>query len=162
MIRLTVACVIGIAGIVTACAPAPVPIAYGEDTCARCMMGISDARFGAELVTSTGKVHTFDSIECLAAFFDETADPGSVHSLWVTDFGSPGELLPAGSAAYLVESRLNSPMGLSLVAFAEDVDKDSITAAFGGRVVDWEEVRVRIRSSGDPHGGHQPAEASSE
>jgi copper chaperone NosL len=162
MIRIAAAGVIGIAGVVAACSPGPVPIAYGDETCARCMMGISDTRFGAELVTSTGKVHKFDSIECLATFYDETDAPRSVRSLWVTNFASPGEFLPAAGAAYLVESRFNSPMGLSVVAFSEDVDADSITAAFGGRVVDWEEVRIRVRSSGHLHGGGRPPDASSE
>ncbi len=107
-----------IIGLLAACAPAgPRPIAYGREACANCLMTVSDSRFGAELVTRTGKVHVFDSAECLAEYV--RAHPAeATGSLWVTDFDRPGTLVPAGGAAYLRTSEISSPMGLGVAAFA--------------------------------------------
>jgi len=45
----------------------PVAIEYGQDICAFCKMIIADPRFGAEVITKTGKVYKFDSVECMVA-----------------------------------------------------------------------------------------------
>ena len=51
--------------VILSCGISPLPIDYNHDECAYCKMKIADARFGAELVTSKGKVFKFDSAECL-------------------------------------------------------------------------------------------------
>ena len=44
------------------------PLAYGEENCTECWMTLEDDRYGAELLTRTGRAYPFDSIECLVAF----------------------------------------------------------------------------------------------
>ena len=121
------------------CTPGPRPIAVGEDACAHCLMTVSDARYATELVTPTGKVHVFDSVECLAAHLDEEAP--DVYSLWVTDFYAPETLLAAEEAFFLYGSTLHSPMGGHLAAFRPEFIE---TAAqdFGGEILDWPAVRA--------------------
>ena len=75
-----------------ACARDPRPIAYDADGCAYCRMQISDPRFGAELVTTKGKVYAFDSIECLVAFYRQANAAHDVRSVWVSDYRNPGML----------------------------------------------------------------------
>lgn len=126
------------------CSPGPRPVAVGQDRCAHCLMTVSDARFAAELVTPTGKVHVFDSVECLATHLHEEAP--ETHSLWVTDFGAPGTLLPAEEALFLHESSLLSPMGGHLAAFSP-ASIDAAAHDFGGAVLDWHGVRALARQS---------------
>ncbi|HSW29326.1 MAG TPA: nitrous oxide reductase accessory protein NosL [Longimicrobiales bacterium] len=145
--------------------PQPRPIAYGTDTCEHCRMSVMDERHGTEAVTKTGRTYTFDSVECLAAWFGGLDDPATVHSLWVTDFSNAPELIRAEGAHFLVSSTLQSSMGLGLTAFAREEDRDGAVLSFGGDARNWAGVRALVAEKwpeGRPqhgmgqgmHGGH--------
>ena len=142
------------------CEPRPGEIAYGEDTCARCVMGISDARFGAQIVTSTGKIHRFDSVECLAGASLEM-DGAEIHSIWVSDFESPGTFVRVEHAVFLSGSRLNSPMGMSLLAFADRTAPLPLRATYGGELIEWPQVLDRVAAAAGDHADHMHAEIGS-
>lgn len=137
---------------VAACAPEPKPIVYGEDVCVHCRMAIVDDRYGTELVTRTGLTHTFDSIECMADYVLGMDEPESVHSLWVTSFQHPGELISIDDALFLHSEMLRSPMGANLTAFRSDtMTPAALVNSFGGVVMTWDEVLEHVRSSGHVH-----------
>jgi copper chaperone NosL len=146
----------GLALVLAGCRARPAPIAYGRDECAWCRMTISDPRYGAELVTTTGRTYVFDSVECLAAFWLARRVPEtSVASLWVADFAGGG-LVPAGTASYLRSDALPSPMGLDLTAFARAADRDAAAARHGGAGLAWGavlDVVAAHRSGGPRHSG---------
>jgi copper chaperone NosL len=125
-----------------ACAPAqPRALVAGEDSCAYCRMVITDLRFGAQAVTSTGKVQTFDSIECLAGYAASLGVDTATVGLYVSDFERPGSFVPADQAVYVAGGSLSSPMGRQLAAFAAGSDAGALRRAYGGDVLDWTEVR---------------------
>ena len=134
------------------CTPGPRPVAYGEDGCAHCRMTVSDARYAAELVTTTGKTFVFDSVECLAAYVRE-ADPETIHSLWVTDFQRPEALVALGDVFFLRSENLKSPMGRGLTAFGPGLSPEAALNAFGGEILTWEEV-LALPDPHAPHAGH--------
>ncbi len=141
--------------LLVACAPQPEPIAYGQDVGAFCRMVIMDERYGTELVTRTGRVHKFDSVECMAAFLRALEDTASVHSLWVTDYQTPGTLIPLDDAHFLHSSTLRSPMGANLTAFRRDaITEEALVNAFGGRVLTWDEVVTLVEARGPGHAPH--------
>lgn len=107
---------IALALLLAACSSGPVPIAYDRDGCDYCRMQISDPRYGGELITHKGKVHKFDSIECLASFYAGLQDSAAVRSLWVSDYGKPGTLIPAREALFIHHEGPGSPMGRGLLA----------------------------------------------
>jgi hypothetical protein len=45
--------------------PGPGPVVVGTDRCPYCSMSVIDARFAAQQVTVSGRVHVYDAIECL-------------------------------------------------------------------------------------------------
>lgn len=124
-----------------ACSGGPEPIHYGKDGCDFCKMIIVDSHFGAELVTSKGKIYKFDSIECMIHYFRQNSGLNIVSALMlVTDHSRPGEMIDARKAGYLVSEKLPSPMGASLSAF---IHADSLHAnlmRFGGQSMQWEEL----------------------
>jgi len=128
----------------TACAPEPQPIRYGEASCNHCLMRLTDEQFGAELVTPTGKIHVFDAVECLAAFRLEHPDL-AVHSLWVTDFADPPRLVSADRARFLRSPELRSPMAVNLAAFAPTEPPAELMDAYGGELLDWPGVLELVR-----------------
>ena len=116
----------------------PRPVVLGEDECNYCRMEVTDARFAAEVITSTGRVHVFDSPECLAGYA-RGAEPGTVRALWVTDVEHPGTFVEAESAGYLLDSSLRGPMGRA-TAFATLDAARAAQARYGGTVAEWREV----------------------
>ncbi|NNM04426.1 MAG: hypothetical protein HKO65_04930 [Gemmatimonadetes bacterium] len=143
------------------CAPSgPVPISVGEDGCSQCLMTIADERYATELITKKGKLHFFDSVECLAAFYLDQ-DPEDVASLWVTDFHTQNRLIPVEEAFFLRSKDLKSPMGMNLTAFGDGISPETVLNSFIGEVLDWPEVLAFVEEEGPPsagmegmHGGH--------
>jgi copper chaperone NosL len=142
----------------SACAPRPRPIAYGEDACTLCRMVVADERYGAELVMQTGRVHTFDSIECMAAFYNDEIAADAVASLWVTDFDQPRTLLDATGSVFLHSSHLPSPMGAGLTAFADSAAAGTALAAHGGSILTWPELLRHVEHNWKPGAGHGHAD----
>jgi len=130
--------------LVAACAaPAPRPLAVGTDGCSHCHMRLADARYGAELVTRTGKVLPFDDAGCLATFVQGNGpEARQVHSLWVSDYARPDILLRAEEAAFIRHPAFRTPMDHGIVALASPAAADSALAALGGGGdrLDWNGV----------------------
>lgn len=93
-----------------ACAADPRLIRVGADVCAECRMLVSDPRFGAQVVTRTGKVLTFDSIDCLQKSVARLPE-GDVREVWVVDANRAPALIRSGDARYVEDGALNPPMG---------------------------------------------------
>lgn len=121
------------------CSDAPKPIDYGNANCLHCEMTVMDKKFGAEMITAKGKVHFFDSAECLAEYLSENKEAGQGAQLYVTDLET-GKLTNAATAVFFTSPEVNSPMGGSLAAF----EKESAIAGFydkeKGKVLSWQEV----------------------
>lgn len=122
----------------TACAVGTPTIRFGVDACAECRMLISDARFGAALVTRHGKTLTFDSIACMVERL-RGMNAADVRSLWVVDANASGKLIPAEDAFYVQDGVVRPPMG-DIVAFATP---DGATAMAGatGATLSWPALR---------------------
>ncbi len=125
--------------VLLSCDIAPQEINYHQDECAFCKMKISDSRFGAELVTKKGKVYKYDSAECLFATLTENS-PNDYSYILVTDFTSPGELIDAVGAAYLISPGRPSPMGGDLSAYADSEDAQNAQEKLGGLVFNFDSV----------------------
>ncbi len=125
------------------CQAAPRPLVAGTDACEYCRMTISDVRFGGEIQLATGRIHTFDAIECLASYYLD-ATRSDVKGVWVSDF-TTRTLVPVDSATF-VSGGLNSPMGRSLVAFG--TPGDAQTNLRGGRLLRWPDVLELMRVRG--------------
>ena len=116
-------------------------------------MTVSDVRFGAEIQSATGQLHTFDSIECLASYYVDAESRGDVKGAWVSDFETR-RLVPVDSAIFLQDARVNSPMGRSLVAFAPGAT--NLEERFGGRMTRWRDILASLRERGLERGAQPP------
>jgi copper chaperone NosL len=126
------------------CQRAPRPLVAGTDACDYCRMTVSDTRFGGEIQSETGRIHTFDSLECLASFYVDASARNEIRAAWVTDFES-GRFLVADSAVFIVDGRLSSPMGRSLIALAPGTPDES-RAGYGGKVLRWPDLLELMRT----------------
>ena len=110
-------------------------------------MAIVDTQYGAEAVTSKGKVYKFDAIECLANFTESEKDY-SFAFLLVNGYHSPKELMDARTSHFLISKNLPSPMGAYLTAFSEKSAAEEMKETKGGEVFDWKEVQVYLKEQG--------------
>lgn len=124
----------------TGCDSTPRALVQGEDACRYCRMTIDDVRFGGMVVTSRGKIETFDSIECLASYVRALPSTESPRGVWVANFAAPSEWLRADSAIYLQHSRVASPMGRELAAFSPSATPEALRQQHGGDVRSWAQV----------------------
>ena len=137
------------------CDASPRELVVGEDACRYCRMTIDDARFGGLVITSRGRVETFDSIECLAAFVASLPGTERPRAVWVADFAMPSRWVDVASAQFLHQADLRSPMGRDLAAFAAT---DRVPhQRYGGHILSWPDVlalvaRERFAPAGAPVG----------
>ncbi|MBJ6723915.1 nitrous oxide reductase accessory protein NosL [Geomesophilobacter sediminis] len=122
----------------------PEPIVVGRDNCANCGMQVSDARFGAELITRKGRIFKFDSVECMAGFLNKKGRGEEVSSLWVVDCAHPSQLIEATRAGYLESEKLPSPMGLNLSAFRDRAAATAKSRECPGTILSWPEVQKYV------------------
>ena len=123
-----------------ACSSGPRALVVGEDACGYCRMTIDDVRFGAMVVTATGRVETFDAVECLASFVLSLPPGTPPRSVWVANYEAPSQWISASTARFLNGSSLHSPMGRELAAFDTATTPESLRAKYGGRMMTWTEV----------------------
>jgi len=131
-----------LAVLVAACGVAgPEPLGWNEVACTHCHMTLADRRFGAEVVTTTGRFFQFDDIGCAAEHLSSRAiAPDEVSSVWVIDYIRPDTLIAAATATFVQSDSFRTPMGSGLAATANAATADSLARATGGKVRTWNEV----------------------
>lgn len=116
------------------------PIVYGEDNCDFCKMTIVDQIHGAEIVTDKGKVYKFDALECMLNFESEMSKE-KVGQFYTNHFLSPGKLIRAESASFLISENIPSPMGEFITAFPSQEEAEKVQAEKDGEVYNWEGIK---------------------
>jgi copper chaperone NosL len=94
----------------------PVPIRMNRDQCDYCKMRISNAQFGAELITSKGRVFKFDDLFCLFGFRADNQGT-RISAMYVHDYLGKNELIKVEDCTYLKGGKIVSPMGGNIAAF---------------------------------------------
>jgi copper chaperone NosL len=131
--------------LLAACSPGPRDIDLGKEECAHCKMTVTDARFAAQLVTNTGKIHVYDAVECMAAAVnDNTVLEEDINSIWVMRHDAPGTFIDAAKAWYLRHEDIRSPMGMNLAAFETKTKYASEQQRIGGELYRWTGVRLLV------------------
>lgn len=149
---------VGTTMLVSCARPGPRPLVPGSDECAQCRMMITDARFGGEVITRTGKVQVFDAVECLAGYV-ASADPALIRTVWVRNFAQPGEWIEAAAARFITGASIGSPMGRSLLALDAGVSAETAQRLYGGRLTGWSEILRVARSQAVSDAAHAASAA---
>lgn len=130
----------------------PPTIRYGTDVCARCGMIISEAAYAAAYRTSAGDARLFDDIGCMVLQHREQREP--VTTFFVHDHPT-ARWLTADDASYVVGSRLRTPMGSGVAAFAREAEARALADQQGGRVVGFKELLEQAElQPAQPHRKH--------
>ncbi len=131
--------------IIISCDIKPEPIQYGHDECSYCKMTIVDKAHAAQLVTKKGKQYKFDAIECLVWNINEVPELASNSIMLVADYQSPGNMLPAEKAVYIISTGIKSPMGANLSAVVNEQKVDSLIQNYGGDRYNWDQLLEELK-----------------
>jgi copper chaperone NosL len=132
--------------ILGACSTEPQPLQFGKDACHSCKMTLMDKRFGAEIVTTKGKVYKFDDVNCMVNFLNagELTDRDVKHSL-VVDFANPEKLIETRHAFFLRSENIKSPMASHVAAFETEVDFKANKNELKGIYLVWGELITQFK-----------------
>jgi copper chaperone NosL len=124
----------------------PEPLRYGVDACHTCKMTLVDRKFGAEVVTTKGKVFTFDDLNCMVNFLNsgELQERDVAYRL-VVDYATPEKLIPAGDAFYLKSNHVRSPMASGIAAFESKEVMQQQLHAWNGIYLTWGELVTEFK-----------------
>lgn len=141
--RFGVTSMLGVFLLLAACNGNPEAIHFGSDSCDHCKMTISDSRFGAEVITKTGKAIKFDSIDCLVKYIQGNQD--KVARVFTVDFAKKGELVAADQARFLKSDRIRAPMGSGILSTGSEQALQNAQKETPGKVLEWKEVLASER-----------------
>jgi copper chaperone NosL len=147
---------VALAAAAAACSPSgPREIALTTDACDYCRMTISDVRFAGQVITAKGKIHAFDSIDCLASFVLANGQLADA-DIWVADYNNPGRWVAGEKAVYVLSEKTRVPMGISVVSFAADADPAAIERDFGAAPIRWADVLKLVQRERAPDATNAP------
>lgn len=126
-----------------ACNTKPKEILVGKDTCSFCKMTVSDNRFGAELVTSKGKIYVFDDEICLIEFLKQHEEiKKNKNEFYFTNFFEDHRLIPVKTAFIVKTKSHRGPMEGNYIAFANKERCDEYIKLNGGELLSWENLVI--------------------
>ncbi|MBV1922973.1 MAG: nitrous oxide reductase accessory protein NosL [Flavobacteriaceae bacterium] len=131
--------------LIFACNIQPQEINYGEDACHFCRMTIVDKQHAAEIVTSKGKAFKFDASECMINHLAEI-DSSTVGLFLINDFNSPGELIDATKATFIISKNLPSPMGGFLSGVSSKEEAEALQKEKEGTLYSWNELLTHYKN----------------
>lgn len=119
----------------------PVALEWGVAGCTHCHMTLADRRFGAEVITTHGRMLPFDDVGCAANHLVSGATPPTeVSSVWVIDYTRPDSLIAAATAVFVSSTRFLTPMGSGVVAAPDSAGARRLALESGGTILLWTDV----------------------
>jgi copper chaperone NosL len=142
MIRLII---IAFALMFQSCNTQPEALIPGKDICVHCKMPVADTRFGAELISSKGKIYKFDDINCMLQWKKNGGGSNvDFKHILVVNYFNPIDLMQADKAVYLKSDKIRTPMNSGFAAFSKEEEAKNLQQEIGGTLVSWQQVVANI------------------
>jgi len=126
---------------ISSCNADPEALTTGVDNCYFCKMTLSDARFGAEIVTKKGKVYKFDDTHCILNYL-ETGDikTADIKDIYFANYAGNHQLIASDKALLLKSEQLRTPMDGKMAAFDIQDSLLAVQKLFPGTQTTWREI----------------------
>jgi len=120
----------------------------GRPACDYCRMIFSEPGFGGEITTRSGHRKIYDTVECLAAaVLTDSVPQRDIQAIRMLDHDAPYAHITLAHTVFLHCPALQSPMGLSLLAYAGRSRAEQACPHHGGRLLDWRDVLALVDST---------------
>ena len=111
-------------------------------------MIFEDPRIGAEITLGSRAMKRYDAIECMAAaVLTDSVAVRDVRSVTFVDYARPATRVPIDRAVFVHCPEIQSPMGLSLIAFRSRAEVDSTCPGPRGTILDWRGVLTQVNGT---------------
>lgn len=126
---------------ISSCNVKPEAIKVGTDNCYFCKMTITDAKFGAELITQKGKIFKFDDVHCILSFLKtKTVEEKDINGIYLVDFSDNHQFVKSTEAQLLQSEALRSPMNGNIAAFSSHDSMQKMLQQYNGKQISWSEL----------------------
>ena len=115
------------------------PIKLNSDGCDFCKMKIADGKFGAELITTKGRIYKFDDMHCMINYHKENLAT-KTQSFYIHDFNQNNVLISAETAFYVKGGEINSPMRGNIIAVKTEKEAKNIALKYNASLISWSEI----------------------
>ncbi len=115
------------------------PIKLNSDGCDFCKMKIADGKFGAELITTKGRIYKFDDMHCMINYHKENLAT-KIQSFYIHDFNQNNVLISAETAFYVKGGEINSPMRGNIIAVKTEKEAKNIALKYNASLISWSEI----------------------
>lgn len=112
-------------------------IRYGEETCDRCRMIISEKRFAAAYRTESGALRKFDDLGCAALHRKEQGE--TVTQFWGYDYEET-DWLDVKRAFLVHSSDLLTPMGYGIAVLGTVEKATALAEKVDGQIVQFDQL----------------------
>ena len=121
------------------CNAGPEAIVVGTDNCYFCKMTVSDAKYGAEIVTKKGKVFKFDDMHCLLQFTkSKMIDDAGIKDIFLVDYAGTHELINVKECFLLTGGTVKTPMNGNVIAFKNSEAMLPFIKSFNAAQTTWQ------------------------
>jgi copper chaperone NosL len=128
------------------CSVEPEPLQFGKDACHACKMTLVDHKFGAQIVTTKGKIYKFDDVNCMLNFYNSgEVTSENTKDILIVDFSKPEKLIDARNALYVKSESIKSPMASNVAAFESNDDLGKINKDWNGILMSWGELQTQYK-----------------
>jgi len=128
------------------CNTHPSPLVAGKDVCQSCRMPVADIRFGAEIITTKGKLYKFDDVVCMFHYLQNGLHPEEKIKQQVAEiYTNPLKLVDVDSCFFLKSDQLRSPMNSGAAAFESRRDADSFLNDYPGEILSWQQLQQKLQ-----------------
>ncbi|HUC83257.1 MAG TPA: nitrous oxide reductase accessory protein NosL [Flavisolibacter sp.] len=129
----------------SSCSAKPEPIVLGKDACEDCRMTIMEPRFGAEIITTKGRIFKFDDAHCVDNYIQKgKIAEGNIKQTLFVDYNNPASFVEGANVFFVTSPQLKSPMNSNSAAFASKDEADKKAAETGGKVSNWTSLRQSL------------------
>jgi len=109
-------------------------IRYGQETCDRCRMIISEKRFAAAYQTDENVMRKFDDLGCAVIYSTEHGEP--IKHFWIYDYEETAWLDTAAQVFFVQSANLLTPMGYGIVAVKTKGEAQRLAENTKGQIVE--------------------------
>lgn len=117
-------------------------IRYGEESCDRCRMIISEKRFAVAYRTESGDLRKFDDIGCAVLHREEGKE--TVKQFWGYDYKET-TWLDAREAFFVHSPNLTTPMGYGIVALPTKEQAIGLAKKVNGQVLQFDQFQQVLK-----------------
>jgi copper chaperone NosL len=123
------------------CNTGPQAIVTGRDNCYFCKMTITDAKYGAEVITKKGKIYKFDDVHCTLAFLQaKMIEEKDIKDIYLVDFAGDHSLVKASESFLLQSEEIRGPMNGNVIAFKNKDSMKGMSVQLKAEQVSWDKI----------------------